>query len=337
MSIVVPAHNASQDLGACLSAIRSSALNVAYELIVVDDASSDDTPTIAENHADKVIRIARPAQGPANARNTGTDSARAEIVAFVDADVVVPPDALQKMLDVFGRTNASAVFGSYDSRPFASGVVSQYRNLLHHFVHQRSAGSVQSFWAGCGAVRKSALQQVGGFDARRFAHAEMEDVELGYRLIDAGHEIVLDPSIQCTHRKRITLASMIRGDFSRRGIPWTRVLLERGEVLKPHGLSLGGTEKLSAIAAAMFALMLVLAIVTRSTGITVSASAALFAFIAANATLFAQLNRLRGFGFALACVPLHLIYTLTAVSALSWGIVTHPFNRSARERYTHLQ
>ena len=52
----------------------------------------------------------------------------------------------------------AAVFGSYDDEPGAPNLVSQYRNLLHHFVHQTGRTEASTFWTGCGAVRRDALR-----------------------------------------------------------------------------------------------------------------------------------------------------------------------------------
>ena len=54
-----------------------------------------------------------------------------------------------------------------------------FRNLLHHTVHCRSQGEVGSFWAGLGAVRRSAFETAGGFDAERYPEPSIEDIELG--------------------------------------------------------------------------------------------------------------------------------------------------------------
>ena len=70
-----------------------------------------------------------------------------------------------------------------------------FRNLLHHTVHQRSAGDVRSFWAGLGAVRRTAFDDVGGFDADRYPWPSIEDIELGARLAGKGR-IILDPELQ---------------------------------------------------------------------------------------------------------------------------------------------
>lgn len=333
LSIIVPAHNAAKDIAACLATIRAGDVDFPCELIVVDDASTDETAKLARTYADRVLPIEGNARGPAAARNLGVSNSRAPIVAFIDADVVVHRDALTRMMNAFSNSETVAVFGSYDADPAARGTVSQYRNLLHHFVHQKSAGSVQSFWAGCGAVRKNAFENAGGFDEKRFKRAEMEDVELGYRLIDAGGKIELDPTILCTHRKKITLASMIKGDFTRRGVPWARVLLERGWFLNPKGLSLGASERLSAMTAVAFALFAAGAIAARSSALLLAAAIALLIFAAVNRALFSRMAHLRGPLFATAAIPLHLIYNLTAVAALLWALLSHPFNQSVQERY----
>ena len=337
LSIIVPAHNAANDIAACLSAIRASSIPAAYELIVVDDASTDETRAIAAKYANRVIAGESRARGPAFARNAGAAISRGAITVFVDADVVVHRDAISRLVDTFAATGADAVFGSYDDKPSATGVVSQYRNLLHHFVHQKAAGDVKSFWAGCGAVKKSAFDAVGGFDAERFHHAEMEDVELGYRLVDNGYTIMLDPSIQGTHRKKITLAGMIRSDFVRRGIPWARVLLDRGEFLEPRGLSLGISERVSALSSALFAAALLAAVALQSVPLASVSAVALAVFIVANAGLFKRLLKLRGFLFAGAAVPLHVIYSITAVSALLWALVTYRLTPSGRAHYRRRQ
>jgi glycosyltransferase involved in cell wall biosynthesis len=334
LTVIVPVHNGATDLEACLRAlIKGDLPRDTWELIVVDDASTDTSLMIAERFANRVIRLEEPAKGPAFARNRGIEAANSSHVAFVDADVMVHADALRLLCEKLESEDIAAVFGSYDDRPLASNVVSQYRNLLHHFVHQRAAGFVESFWAGCGAAKKEIIASVGMFDEERFHRPEMEDVDLGYRLRDAGHRICLDPAIQCTHRKRITLPGMVASDFSRRGIPWTRLLLDRGMLNAPRGLSLGPADRVSAFTAVIFALLLVVALVELSVALWIMAAGWLLAFVGANQQLFKSFSRLRGRRFLIAAIPLHLIYSLVAVSALLWGIVTHPFSRGAQARY----
>ena len=324
-SVVVPAHGEPSNLAACIEALERSDLpRESWELIIVDDASPAPLDGANLHRADRLIRIDNHPRGPAFSRNRGAEQASAEIVVFVDADVEVHSDALRRMAEAIeADESVSAVIGSYDSAPPHGGVVSGYRNLLHHFVHQRNAGEVESFWAGCGAVRAEAFNACGGFDETRFTRPEIEDVELGYRLRDLGHRIVLDPEVLCTHRKRWTLARMVRTDFTRRGVPWTRLLLERGMLLRPRGLSLGASERLSLLLAGAAVVVGIAAAPSRSIPLAVTAAVALATFVIVNRDLLRWLNRERGIAFALSAIPLHLLYNLVALSAVAWGTVLH--------------
>lgn len=167
-------------------------------------------------------------QGPATARNRGAAAAQGEVYVFIDSDVVVHADALERIRDVLtSHPDADAVFGAYDERPEASGVVSRCKNLSHAFIHRRSRPEATTFWAGLGAVRARAFRRVGGFD-ERFRRPSVEDIDLGYRLTAAGFRVRLDPAIQGTHLKRWTLWMAIRTDIRDRGIPWTQLLHRYG-------------------------------------------------------------------------------------------------------------
>jgi GT2 family glycosyltransferase len=135
------------------------------------------------------------------------------------------------------------VFGSYDDQPRDKGLVSQYRNLLHHYVHQTANCDASTFWAGCGAVRRSVFTEVGGFHENFRPICSIDDIELGYRLRRAGHRILLDKDLQGTHLKRWTLWSVISTDITHRAIPWARLVIESKNA--PNDLNLKITPTLS--------------------------------------------------------------------------------------------
>jgi hypothetical protein len=168
------------------------------------------------------------------------------VLLFVDADVVVHGDTLRRVLDAFDAdAGLGALFGAYDDAPAHPSFLSQYRNLLHRYVHLRGAGQADTFWAGCGAVRTDAFVEVGGFDAARFPRPQIEDIELGYRLRDAGHRIEIRPEVQAKHLKRWTFAGMLRTDLLDRGVPWMGLLLERRSGAGDgRNLNVGRLEKL---------------------------------------------------------------------------------------------
>ena len=301
LSLVVPATNSPPTLQRCLEAI-AAACEGPDEVIVVEEPES---------------------LGPAAARNAGAEQATGEIVAFVDADVLVHDDAFEHMRAAFGREpELVALFGGYDDTVATSGIVAGFRNLLHHTVHQRSAGSVASFWAGLGAVRHDAFAASGGFDARRYPRPSIEDVELGGRLAGLG-PILLDPALLGTHLKEWTLRSMIRTDFSSRGVPWVRLMLEQRSV--PATLNVGARERASALAA----LLVAAGLLRRAPTLAI---AGITAQVALNTDLYAKLVRRLGLAGAVAGAGLHTVHQLTAAAAVPAGSAAHAAGATSRRR-----
>jgi glycosyltransferase involved in cell wall biosynthesis len=310
-SVIVPVRDGAKPLAESLPALRASGLPAdRWELIVVDDASTDDTAEVAGPYADRVVRLAAPAHGPAYARNRGGEIARGETLVFVDADVCVHADAVSRLLEIVSSdADTVAAFGAYDTRPPAPGLVSQYRNLVHHYVHAQQPGEADTFWAGLGAVRADVFREVGGFDEVRYPRPQIEDIELGYRLRARGHRIVLDPSVQGTHLKRWTLGQVIRGDVFDRGVPWMRLLLERRSV-GVGTLNIGIEERLFTVLTVVGTAALLLAMVARNPVLLAIGLGCLLGVLAGNARVLAWFARVRGARFAAAIVPLRLLYYL---------------------------
>ena len=331
LSVIVPAHRCAGTLRAAITALLASDLpREVWELIVVDDASGDETPTVAEGVAERVIRLTGSARGPGFARNRGVEQARAPIVAFVDADVCVHPETLRRLHDALaGDPTVSGVFGAYDTRPAAAGVVSRYRNLLHHWTHLRSAGPASTFWAGCGAIRRDAFLAVGGFDTERYPRPTIEDIDLGHRLTAAGYRLVLRPEIQCTHLKRWTLRGMIVTDVRQRGVPWVRLLLADPASRELSSLNLRGDERAFTALTGLAWLLLPVALLSGQPLAVWGALGAALVVVVGNLPLILYLNRVAGAGVALAAIPLRLLYYTLNCLSLAWGGALHLLDRRA--------
>ena len=324
LSVIVPAYRAVQLLPDTLAALVASDLpRDRWELIVVDDASGDDTGAIAARWADRVLILDGPPGGPGRGRNAGATIATGRWLVFVDQDVRVHRDTLSRI-----ATNAAeqpdlvAMFGTYDEHPAERGVLSEYRNLLHRQVHCAGAGNAETFWAGCGAVRRDAFEAVNGFDVVRFPRGQIEDIELGYRLRDRGGRILLDPSIQGTHLKRWTFGVMLRTDFRDRGIPWMRLLLERGN-RTAAALNTGRAEQLKVVLAAGAVVLLLAALPLRDPRLAIAGLAAVVALLVSNARTYAWFARQRSWGFALLVIPLNLLYYVGNAVAAAAGVWQH--------------
>ena len=304
ISIVVPAFNAAEYLKRCLEAVFASN-DLFYECIVVDDGSTDESASIAQQAGARVLHVSDGPFGPAYARNRGAEAASSAIVFFVDADVVLPPAALWRVARLFqDQPDVAAVFGSYDARPAAPGVISQYRNLLHHFIHQNANSEASTFWAGCGAIRRSVFEKTGGFDQQLFPRPAIEDIELGYRLRRAGYRILLDKTLQGTHLKRWSLWSMVRTDITCRAVPWSRLIHKKPE--PPHDLNLQISQKASVALVGLACAFLIVAVAWPQL-LTLSALA-IAGVVVLNRKLYAFFWLQRGILFATACIPLHLFY-----------------------------
>ncbi len=158
---------------------------------------------------------------------------------------------------------------------------------------------------GCGAIRRSIIEEIGKFTEKR-AGRWVDDIELGYRLRQAGHRILLDKALQGTHLKRWTLRSLIRTDIISRAIPWSRLILESKKA--PDDLNLKRGQRLSVALVGVASICLLLAVL-RVELLALSA-AALFGVIILNRDLYAFFFRQHGPFFAIACIPLHLLYYL---------------------------
>lgn len=322
-SIIVPAHQASKLLPSVLTAILESDMpRDRYELIVVDDASSDDTAAIAARYADTVIRLPGKPHGPAYARNRGFEVSRGDVVMFFDSDCVVHPDAMRRFAEVLTENpDAGAVFGAYDDTPADPGFISQYRNLLHHYTHTRNAGEVETYWAGAGAIRRAIFVEAGMYDEWHFARPQIEDIELGGRIRELGVKILLVPSIQVKHLKRWTFRGMVRTDLRDRGIPWARLLSHRKAVLASKSLNLKWTEKVNTALAWCSVAVLGVAVWQRSWPILILALWLPLVVIAFNLPLLAFFLRIRGPLFALGVIPLHLLYYLLNGVSFGFGLL----------------
>lgn len=331
-SVIVPARQCGEMLTHSLAALRASTLpRDEWELIVVDDGSTDDTATVASRFADRVLRIPDGPSGPAAARNRGAEIACGTYLVFVDADVCVKPTVLGQFVDAFdGDEHIAAVFGAYDTEPRADGIVSQYRNLLHHYVHLTNSGDAETFWAGCGAVRRSAFIAVGMFDEDRFPRPQIEDIELGYRLVAHGDRILLRPEIQGTHLKHWTLWRMLTTDFNDRAVPWMLLLLERGSAGRQGTLNVRDSEKILTALVGVALLGFVLAAALQEWRWLLLSLACIVCVVWGNLALLRWFAARRSVWFALAAVPLRLaFYVVSGVGAV-WAMLLHISGRRGR-------
>lgn len=192
LSIIVPAHNEEVLLGATIDALHQAARAVGedYEIVVVDDSSTDQTAAVAQRHDARVVRA--DVQQIAAARNAGARAAVGEMLVFVDADTIVQPqvlvEAVAAMRDGVIGGGAGAEFEA-DAPRWAHAAIGFAAWVL------RTAG-----WAaGCFLfVRRAPFERVGGFDERYFAS---EEIHLSRSLKRLGPFVILPHAVLTSARK----------------------------------------------------------------------------------------------------------------------------------------
>lgn len=314
VSVIIPVFNGGESLRQCLHALQQT-IYEPWECIVVDDGSTDNSVAVARQFGARVISTAPRRSGPARARNLGAHAARGDLLFFVDADVGVTPGAMgHAVATLQADPELAACFGSYDNNPTARNFLSQYRNLLHHYVHQNSNPDASTFWSGCGMIRRDVFLQANGFDTVMFDRPSIEDIELGYRLRAAGHPIRLEKLLQVQHMKRWTAVSILITDVRDRALPWTRLIVRAGTL--PNDLNLQTTQRLSTLLTFAAAAALGGGFFWRPAWLLLPLLLA--ALYRLNAAFYQFLRTQRGAWFMLRALPWHWVYFF--YSGITFGL-----------------
>jgi GT2 family glycosyltransferase len=199
VSVVVCAYNAARTLHECLASL--SAIDYPdYEVILVDDGSSDDTPRIAREFP-QICYIRQTNHGLSYARNVGAQHAQGEVIAYTDADCVADEDWLRCLMQAMHDQGVSAI-GGPNITPHTDGwsahcVAASPGNPSHVMFDDRYAEHIP----GCNmAFHRSVLELLGGFD-HQFRTAG-DDVDLCWRLLDMGGSIGYAPGAFVWHHRR---------------------------------------------------------------------------------------------------------------------------------------
>ena len=213
ISVVVPAKDSAQTLPKCLQALQHQEgmrSGQDYEVIVVDDGSTDDTAEIARQHGVRIIRQVN--LGPAAARNAGAKIAHGEILAFTDADCAPSSTWLIDISRPLGVTQVVGVKGVYCTHQ--TELIARFVQLeyAYKYVRMRNQSTIDFIDTNNAAYRKDLFIQNGGFD-ELFRVPSVEDQEFSFRLARKGYRMVFEPSAVVYHTHDRTLVEYLRRKF----------------------------------------------------------------------------------------------------------------------------
>ncbi len=213
ISVIIPAYNAEASIAGCIRALEDQTLSrESYEIIVVNDGSTDNTGNIARTYGIQVFDQEN--QGPAVARNEGVKRARGEIIVFTDSDCIADPHFLEEMTLPFSNSSVVGVKGAYRTRQ--TGIWARFAQVefMERYSKLSRSESIDFVDSYAAAFRKMVFTQVGGFDAH-FPVANNEDVDLSYKIARLGHPMVFNPKAIVYHTHPDSMKIYLRLKFSR--------------------------------------------------------------------------------------------------------------------------
>jgi len=321
VSIIIPVHQGGASFHQCLASVQASTVRP-QEVIVVVDGPDEEAVQIANQFGMRVERLSA-ARGPGAARNLGARLVQGDLLLFVDSDVTIPPTTIAAIQERFrAEPTIQAVIGSYDDAPSARNLLSQYKNLFHHYMHQRARAEGSTFWGACGAIRRDIFLKSGGFD-ERYRLPSIEDIELGYRLKAAGHRLYVDKHLQVTHHKRWGAWALFQSDFFRRALPWSALILRSGRL--ENDLNIDWVSRLKVGLMGGFWLVLGLSVWWPVGWLAVALIG--LTLLALDIPLWRFFRQKRGLLFAVRTIPWHWFYYSYSGLAFALVLTRHVFRR----------
>ncbi len=222
ISVIVPAYNASETLGECLAALLDQSIpRSEYEVIVVDDGSTDATQEVVNKHG--VLLLTQANRGPAAARNLGVSHAQGEIFLFTDADCAPARNWIEAMIDPFVDPEIVGAKGIYKTQQrelIARFVQLEYEDKYDRMRLEPYIDFIDTYSA---AYRKTIFQKNSGFDPA-FPRASGEDIDFSWRLSRRGHKMVFAPDAVVYHHHVASVLDYVRRKYY---VGYWRVLMYR--------------------------------------------------------------------------------------------------------------
>ncbi len=328
VSVIIPNRNGAGTIGNCLAAALASQ-HINFEIVVVDDASEDNSVEVIEGYPCKLVRLVQHG-GAARARNAGAAHSRGQILFFTDADCLLQPDTLALAAETFARAGANAIIGgTYTAAPYDRRFFSRFQSIFINHLETRRAPAADYIATHALAMDASVFRSNRGFaeDVRPI----LEDVEFSHRLRRAGCRLVMNPAIRVRHIFNYSLIRSLRNAFTK-SLHWTGYAIGNRDLLADSGTASVGL-KLNVLVFAGNAGLLSSFILTGSMILLAFTALALAFDLFLNRGLLLAFHRAEGSGFALmAALYYLLLYPLAVGAGAGAGMLRHLFSSPLRPR-----
>jgi glycosyltransferase involved in cell wall biosynthesis len=323
ISVVVPNHNGSATIGTCLQSLFSSS-HPAFEVIVVDDCSSDKSVDIIRQFPCRLIRLDRHA-GASRARNAGAEASSGDVLFFIDADCVVQEDTLARVADSVLRNPDRVIGGSYTPVAYDDGFYSTFQSV---FINYSELKNHEPDYIASHAmvIGKELFVKSGGFPEAFMPI--LEDVEFSHRLKRSGVRLLMDRSILVEHIFNFDLKRSLRNAM-RKSRYWTGYSLAHSDITRDSGTA-SHELKINAASACAFLLLLLCFMIFRQGFFLFSAVIVGISNLLLNRRLIGAFFRAKGQSFGiLATLYYCFIYPWPVIAGGVSGTVLYVQSRWA--------
>lgn len=229
ISVVIPNYNGSRTIGKCLEALMSSKYD-RYEVIVVDDGSSDNSVDIISSFPCRLIKFDRHA-GAAKARNAGARESAGEVLFFIDADCIVSDDTLLLVHRAIKDLKDTVVGGSYTPLSYDNNFFSVFQSIyINYSEYKRKEPDYIATHSM--AIEKRIFEESSGFP--ELFLPIIEDVEFSHRLRRAGYRLLMAPDILVRHIFNFTFWKSLKNAF-RKSRYWIMYSLGNRDIFNDSG------------------------------------------------------------------------------------------------------
>ena len=211
ISIIIPAYNAAHTIEACIKALQNQLTDESYEIIVINDASTDNTVEVATAVGANQV-ISKGKLGKSGTRNAGAEAAHGDILLFTDADCEPLPDWLERMITPFRNDpDVIGVKGAYYTRQ--TELVARFTQVEveERYDRMRQLPTTNFIDTYAAAYKRDIFLENGGFDT---SLPEVEDQDFSFRLAAKGYKMVFVPEARVYHRHTVSARHYFRRKFA---------------------------------------------------------------------------------------------------------------------------
>ena len=203
-----------------------------FEIIVVDDCSTDDSAAIIAQYPCRIIPLSEHG-GASKARNTGAQNSRGDVLFFIDADCLLQPDTLTKAASAYMKYGQEVVIGgTYTCQPYDQNFFSIFQSVYIHSSETKTLENPDYIATHAMLIQADIFKSSGGFNEDFMPI--LEDVEYSHRLKKMGYRMCMEPTLQVQHIFNFTLIKSLRNGI-RKTKYWSSYSIKNKDLLSDSG------------------------------------------------------------------------------------------------------